>query len=345
MCVDDWCRAGEAQVEVGGGDRGQRRRGCVGRRQDGGEGVGRRNGDEDRRGELPVDVFKPGQRAKRGASERERERDWERDWERGEGERATERGCCLRTVGLFRWEAWAAGGRVAPVLLPSSTVRHLRGVRRPMTSRTSLQLRPYEFLEGKRKSSLRGALSCEADSLLHIGSGRVQRSHLCQSLSHSQLIHSAGLSIVPGASSSGAASAGSGADRWQAPAASSQQPAAARRSEVGVRAACAPSRVVRSPRAVSHRPPASACSHPRGSDQISHLLSHPKPPFIRILSSRVWIDPLWLYARVFRSRSCISFIVFFSSWSPWRPWRAALTRVFLAALMGIRALPAEFPSS
>ena len=99
-----------------------------------------------------------------------------------------------------------------------------------MTSRTSLQLRPYEFLEGKRKSSLRGALSCEADSLLHIGSGRVQRSDLCQSLSHSQLIHSAGLSIVPGASSSGAASAGWGADRWQAPAASSQLPLGGRRA-------------------------------------------------------------------------------------------------------------------
>ena len=158
---------------------------------------------------------------------------------------------------------WSRCSRVAPVVDGSSSswcsssddVAYVAAIASIRISRG----------EKKELRALRGGLSCEADSLLHIGSGRVQRSHLWQSLSHSQLIHSAGLSIVPGASSS----AGSGADRWQAPAASC-------RSEVGVRAACAPSRVVRSPRAVSHRPPASACSHPRGSDLIC---SSPKPPF------------------------------------------------------------------
>ena len=229
---------------------------------------------------------------------------------------------------------WSRCSRVAPVVDGSSSswcsssddVAYVAAIASIRISRG----------EKKELRALRGGLSCEADSLLHIGSGRVQRSHLWQSLSHSQLIHSAGLSIVPGASSS----AGSGADRWQAPAASSQQPAAARRS------ACEPPvpplvSFVRRGRFLTVLPLLPAATR---EDQISSALV-PNRHSIRILSSRVWIDPLWLYARVFRSRSCISFIVFFSSWSPWRPWRAALTRVFLAALMGIRALPAEFPSS
>jgi hypothetical protein len=123
---------------------------------------------------------------------------------------------------------WSRCSRVAPVVDGSSSswcsssddVAYVAAIASIRISRG----------EKKELRALGGGLSCEADSLLHIGSGRVQRSHLCQSLSHSQLIHSAGLSIVPGASSSGAASAGSGADRWQAPAASSQLPLGGRRA-------------------------------------------------------------------------------------------------------------------